>query len=170
MLAGLAEKDRDIRTCPDPEWPAGVRVQDQDPHRDALRDLDPVPRGVLRREEREGRTASATDAHHFTVEAVIWVHVDMDVGTLTHDHATKRGLLKVGRHPILAARDKRKQRCTGLDIGPGPQAHVAQVAIGGRTHQAVREIEPRARERGLGRGQGRAVGLDRGLRRLRGLR
>src|SRR6185437_7023244 len=43
----------------------GVEV---DAHRQALHDLDPVARGVLRRDQREGRAGAAGEAAHAAVE------------------------------------------------------------------------------------------------------
>src|SRR3954468_17440183 len=86
-----------------------VRVFGLDAHRDALRNLDPVTRRVLRRKKREGRAAAAAQALHNAMELAIRINVRLDDGFLARTKRGKFGFLEVGIDPVFLIRDDHEE-------------------------------------------------------------
>src|SRR5437868_332049 len=61
LMGALARVDRDVGAHAGAQRHAGIAVE-LDEHGDALGDLDEVPRGVVRRQEREAGAGGAGDA------------------------------------------------------------------------------------------------------------
>src|SRR5690606_18214252 len=78
-----------------------LRIQ-LDPHRHALHDLDPVARGVLRRQQRERAAGAEAEAGDLALVAdAAAVQVGPDLDRLADAHAPQLGFLEVGLYPHL---------------------------------------------------------------------
>src|SRR5436853_3941055 len=87
-----------------------VRIFDLDTHRDALRNLDPVARGILWGKKRERRAATVAQALHNPVEFAIRIEVRLDDRFLTWTKRGKFGFLEVGVDPVFLIGNHYEQR------------------------------------------------------------
>ncbi len=142
-------------------------------HRQALHDLDPVPRGVLRGQQREGVAAARGDADQMAVvDHMVPVQVGVHGHRLAGAHALELPLFEVGIDPHIVERhhgeERRARRHALADLHGAFGDHAADrrgevgavqgqggVANGGRRRQDLRMIR-----------DGGAVDLRNGLTQL----
>ena len=79
----------------------GKGGQEGDLHRDALHHLDPVAGGVLRRQQREGRTGAGHDGIHPALKLGARIGIHLDGGGLAEIDVGEFGFLVVGLDPKL---------------------------------------------------------------------
>src|SRR5690606_11946464 len=106
LAAVVADVDVDVHAQAQAQRMLGqlLRVQ-LDPHRHALHDLDPVARGVLRRQQRERAAGTQAERGDLALVAdAAAVQVGLDLDRLADAHARQLGLLEVGLHPHLLQR------------------------------------------------------------------
>src|SRR6476646_4695214 len=77
LLPGLVEIDGGVDRQSGDHRPRRLPVE-RDPHRHALRDLDPIAVGVLRREQREFAAGAGADARDMRVELLAGIGIDLD--------------------------------------------------------------------------------------------
>ena len=144
--------DGDVGAGAHPQRLVGIgRAGDTDADREALRDLDPVAGGVLRRQHRERRARARADRLHHAVELGAGIHVEADGGGLARLDAGDIGLLEIGVDPPMAVLDQGEGRRAGLHDGARPQIAVGDPAAAGGgdmgAHPVVRRLVELGRRR-----------------------
>src|ERR1700722_7852776 len=140
--------------------PFGIERIELETHRQTLDDLDPIPGCVLRRQHREIGPGAWAHADHMRPEGAIWISIYVDHRLLTRAHVGKAGFAEIRLDPDAPARQQREYRGAGIDeIANLQVVDPRHNAVIGRRHHAVREIEPRAVEFGLG-GADRWMAID----------
>src|SRR4051812_43743995 len=106
LLAGIEIDGRGHRQAGDHR--AGWHSVEHDPHRHALRHLDPVAVGVLRREQRELASGARADALQVALELLARIGIDLHGGVLARNHSADILLLEVCLDPGALAVDERE--------------------------------------------------------------
>ena len=131
-----------------------LRIE-QNAHRHALHDLDPVAGGVLRRQQRKGAAAAGGDADQV---AVIRDAAAVQIGAHGHRlagaHALELHFLEVGIDPHIVERHHRQQRRARRD--PLADLHGA---LGDDAAHRRGELGAMQGERGVAHGRGRGQHL-----------
>src|SRR5580704_3116844 len=102
-----------------PERPARVgRIVEHDLDRNALHHLDEVARGVLRRQQAEGRPTAALEAVDMAMEGLAGIGIDADLDRLSGAHEIELRRLEVGGDPDFQ-RHERDEVLADLHIVAG---------------------------------------------------
>ena len=115
--------------------------QQPHPHRQALHDLDPVARGVLRRQDRELGAGRRADALDLGAPGDVRVDVEHDRGFLPRLYMRQVGLLHVGLDPGPRLRHQHEQRRRRLDLLARLQFHVDGGAADRRLDRGALQVE-----------------------------
>src|SRR5437762_1005078 len=112
------------------------------PHRHTLRHLDPVPVGVLRREQRELTAGAHADALYVAFEFHSGVGVDLHRCALARDHPPDVLLLEVRLNPRRLAVDEREHAEPGhRHLADLQVVRILDHAVHRRTDFSSRQIE-----------------------------
>src|SRR6266478_3268095 len=102
--AGMSGVDIHLHAHADAQrWLAGCIV-DEDAHRNALDDLDPVTAGILRRQQREARGGCRTYAVDRSGPSLARIGVDVDRDFLSRPDIGQFGLLRARLNPDVIDR------------------------------------------------------------------
>ena len=108
----------------------GVVIDQLDADRQSLHDFDEISGGVLRRQQRQGRTGPHGEAADPPVEnALPAIHVDVELHVLTDAQIGQLRLFEVGVDPDLGERPDGHQALPGLHV-------VARIDVPARDHAA----------------------------------
>src|ERR1700736_2764522 len=83
-------------------WLAGC-ILDQDAHRNALDDLDPVTAGIFGRKQREARGGCRTYTVDGSGPALAWIGIDVDRHFLSRLDIRQLGFLRARLNPDVIA-------------------------------------------------------------------
>jgi hypothetical protein len=129
--------------CLNRERPARIqRIVEHDLDRNALHHLDVVSRGILRRQQAEGRAAAALEAVDMAVEGLVGIGVYADFDRLADAHLGKLRFLEIGGDPDVE-RHQRRQRLSDLHVVTRRDVLVRDGAGLGGEDLRVGEVEPR---------------------------
>ena len=116
-------------------------IVDEDAHRNALDDLDPVTAGILRRQQREARGGCRTYAVDRSVPSLARIGIDVDRDFLFGLDIGQFGLLRARLNPDVIGRNDVECDCRGGEILAGLQRrHIGHDAGEGGSHDGVGEL------------------------------
>ena len=122
-----------------------------DADRQPLHDLDEVARGVLRRQQCEGRSGPHREAGDPAVEHLpVAVHVDIEIDGLADAQIAQLRLLEIGVDPDLVERADRHQALPDLNIVAGVDVAARDDAIDLGDDVAIAKVELGQSEIALG--------------------
>ncbi|HEY8516335.1 MAG TPA: hypothetical protein VIS07_12535 [Candidatus Binatia bacterium] len=145
---GLGRIDRHLRVRTRAQRVRRIELGEGHAHGKALRETHPVERLADAREAVAGGLAvDLVDPRAHALddagEGLAGVHVDGDPRTLPRADVAQVGLHEVGAHPPGVRLDQREQLLAALHVRPDADQEIRHVAVGGRRHAGVREVELR---------------------------
>ena len=159
-----ADLDRHRRGHPGAQRRLARLGEEADPDRQALHHLDPIPRGVLRRQDGELRPGRRADAVNLGGPGHIGVDIEHDPGLLPGLDIGQVGFLHIGLDPGPRLGHHDKERRHGPDLVARLQLDIDRDAADRRGDRRAREIERGAVALGpLLAHQRVLVGLDLGV-------
>ncbi len=121
-----------------------------DLHRQPLDDLDPVARGILRRQERKARARPGGERIHLAIEGPVGERVDAHFRRHARPDALELGLLVVRDDPDVVERHDGEKRLPHLRHLAKLDRSLGNHAVDGRAHVRVVELQLGVGEVGLG--------------------
>src|SRR5271156_3826701 len=140
---GLLDLDGRLDRHPGAQRIVWIRIVEDDADRNALRDLDEVPRRVLRGHETKGVLRRGPEIFDVAHELHALVGIDVDVDFLTLVHVADLRLFVIGGDVDVVRGDKSQQHLARGNGLPDLDVLLAHVAVDRRVDTRVAEVVAR---------------------------